>query len=87
MARDGDPLIHSLSIGKEAGFPLVARLGLTITGHMWCLHTRREQPELSAVPVIFEQFYVHLGVPGSWVCQAKHLRLHGILKICLEGRN
>ena len=87
MARDEDPLIHRSVHLEGSWFPLVAGFSLVITGRIWCLHAGWEQAEVPGVPVIFEQFHVHLGVPGSWVCQAKHFQLHGILKICLEGRN
>lgn len=66
------------SFEREVGFPLVAIFYLMITDRIWCLCTGQEQSELSGV--IVEWFYVHQGVPGSRVCQPKHIRLHGILK-------
>lgn len=66
------------SFGREIVFPIVAVFNFMIPGHIWCLCPGQEQSELSGVPVIFEWFYIHLGVPGSWVCQSKHIQLHGI---------
>lgn len=66
------------SFGREIVFPMVAVFNLMITGHIWCPCPGQEQSELSAVPVIFEWFYIHLGIPGSWVCQSKHIQLYGI---------
>ena len=73
------------SFGRETVFPMVAVFNFMITGHIWCLCPGQEQSELSGVPVIFQWFYIHLRVPESWVCQSKHIQLHGIFFIYLEG--